>query len=435
MVIQLVHDESLQARLTICPGDSDRSWDHDAGEDSAEYFPPYVGYDLRDGFYSDTDLTLRHDAKRRRSGDSKLNSFATRIVTRFPSLSRRNRSSTTVSETSPETYHSTPNLSRSASHSKTFRVTSREFTDDQSVLALGSSQIETIEEDEKLDLCSSPMDFSYEDTEMEEPLDPFPRSTTPILPPLMAALQSKPTVPSPLQSPSVAPRTTGISGSTTPLGTPHIPGTLSPALGSQQSSFTLFTRAAPPSPIAPSDEIPPMMITDPNDRWAERLGHANFSIVPEPYAPARCDLAACSGLVSGWSRARAEYAKHHARTVTHFGGSSKILRLTEEKWAEIDAAWRCSLATATAQGRRLGDLPPGYTPLEPAPVARMPTMNGSSCDGKFPKLGDDDIVEFMDQAAPMVQAVESSTKGARKGLLKLLGRLPGRVKLGRSNTE
>lgn len=416
--------------------DSDHSWDRDAGEDSPDYFPTYVDYDLRDGFYSDPNLSLQHDFKRRRSGDSKLNSFATRIVTRFPSLSRRKRASTLASEGSPEAYHSTPNLSRSASERKSFRVRSREFAEDPSIAALGSSQFEPIEEDGPQEFCSSPMELSYiedVDTAMQESEDPFPRSTTPILPPLLAALQCKPAVPSPLQSPSVAPRHPGISGSTTPSGTPHVQGALSPVLG-RQTSFGSFHRV-PLSPLMLAEEIPPIMIADPNDRWAERLGHANFSILPEPYLPPRCDLASCSALVAGWSRARSEYAKHLARTITHFGGSSKILRLTEEKWAETDAEWRSSLASATAQGRRAGDLPPGYTLLEPAPVARIPTMNDPSGEGKFPQLGDDDIVGPMVQAAPMVQhgRERDAGRGARRGLLKLLGRFPGRM--GRSHTE
>lgn len=178
-----------------------------------------------------------------------------------------------------------------------------------------------------------------------------------------------------------------------------------------------------------------MMITDPDDRWAERLGHANFEIFPEPYLPLRCDLDSCSGFVEAWGRARSEYSKHHARTITHFGSSSKILRLTEEKWVEIDETWRRNLTTVAVQGHRTGDLPPNYTPLEPAPVARFPTMNDPSSEGKFPKLGDDDIVGPMVQAAPMVQYGRDRDRpsGARRGLLKLFGRLPGRMS--RANTE
>jgi len=178
-----------------------------------------------------------------------------------------------------------------------------------------------------------------------------------------------------------------------------------------------------------------MMTTDPNDRWAERLGHANFEIIPEPYLPSRSDLTSCSKLVDAWAHARSEYSKHYARTTTHFGSSSKILRLTEEKWSELDDTWRRNVATATAQGRRSGDLPPNYTPLEPSPVARIPTLNDPSSEGKFPKLGDDDIVGPMVQAAPMMQYGRGSdgTRGARRGLMKLFGRLPGRMS--RSNTE
>lgn len=62
-------------------------------------------------------------------------------------------------------------------------------------------------------------------------------------------------------------------------------------------------------------------------------------------------------------------------------------------------------------------------------------MNDPSGEGKFPKLGDDDIVGPMAQAAPMVQygREANSVRGARRGLLKLFGRLPG--KLSRAHTE
>merc|ERR1712093_94392 len=149
---------------------------------------------------------------------------------------------------------------------------------------------------------------------------------------------------SPLQSPSVAEAHDPFSGSVTPIdaiATPQLPGMPSPPL-STKPSISSFHRStvSRPGHLVPSSEIPPIVIADPNDEWANKLGHANFTIYPEPYIPESFDLEACRQLRANWDLARCNYTKHLVRTGEHYGVTSKTYKLTEQKWAAIDAAWR-----------------------------------------------------------------------------------------------
>ncbi|CAD6505888.1 BgTH12-06820 [Blumeria graminis f. sp. triticale] len=81
-------------------------------------------------------------------------------------------------------------------------------------------------------------------------------------------------------------------------------------------------------------------IEDLNDEWANKLGHANFTILPEPYIPPTFDINACRKLRKDWDHARFNYTKHLLRTGEHYGITSQIYQLTEEKWNATDKIWQ-----------------------------------------------------------------------------------------------
>ena len=155
-------------------------------------------------------------------------------------------------------------------------------------------------------------------------------ATTPLLPPLMGDTNpvAEPTIahPSPLESPTVALHSLPelpSSALASPLPT-------SPVLSSRPS-VSSFHRV-----IIPVDfpNIPE------SDAWADRLGHANFTIQPQPYEPEVQDLESMHQLRADWGLARVNYTKHLVRTGEHYGTTSKIYALTEAKWAEVDGIWR-----------------------------------------------------------------------------------------------
>ena len=156
----------------------------------------------------------------------------------------------------------------------------------------------------------------------------------------------------------------------------------------------------------------------PPDKWADALGHSNFTIQPEPYLPAQTDLIACKTLRADWDMARYNYTKHLMRVGENSGPTSKIYHLTQEKWAEIDAAWKKNVDDSVAQlqehspdasmspvlqdgGRELTKTPP---------LVKIPSLNGPKSEGKFPKVGDEGIVGPMEVVPTRVEVREQQEK-------------------------
>lgn len=231
-------------------------------------------------------------------------------------------------------------------------------------------------------------------------------ASTPLLPPMMnAPVEEEEEVQSPLQSPSTADPDKTMS--MVSIGTPaHAPqfqaysALSSPAL-STKPSIASFHRARTSTMSSPvKTDKTPLFLADPNDEWSLKLGHANFTISPEPYMPEVSHTQTCRELFNDWELARANYFRHKHRVVEHYGGNSKTFKLTEQKWAEIDAQWRKNhdLATSLAGYQSTDALP--LTPSEPTMLTMIPTLNDPRSAGKFPKLGDQDIVGQMIQIAP-----------------------------------
>ncbi|KAK7532384.1 uncharacterized protein J3D65DRAFT_670993 [Phyllosticta citribraziliensis] len=323
--------------------------------------------------YEFDDEESRSLSRRRKSGESPA------ISSRFPSLTRRWKERTkTMSSPSRENTRSTRS-SRASS-----------MTGSVVQASLNTSETELPCSD---DNTSCPDDVVK--TLDVEPIDRKALASTPLLPPVLVAQRaSEETLyQSPLQSPTVADPNASFSAMNSPLGTPQAPFVQTPPLSTRPSVASF--RHGRPSVSVPSADIPPMTISDDGDvedEWSVVLGHANFSISPEPYLPDVCDAPALHELAANWERARCNYTKHQVRTGEHFGVTSKTYKLTEQKWAGIDRQWkRCYDRASDEAG--LADA----AVSEPPPVMALMSLEDPKKPGQFPQLGDEDIV------GPMVQ--------------------------------
>ena len=379
-------------------------------------------YDLADGFFSDGEFASSPRHRKRRAVESPLTGLASRFGTRFPSFSRKWRLRKGVSAASMtadaqrDIVASRDASSRSSSISNSARPALDKTFDSQ----LPPTPTRSIFDKAEVTSSTTPIDIeiaNYDSGEREEAF-----ATTPLLPPLMmdaSANTKQVSMQSPLQSPSVAESSDPFSGTVTPIDavtTPHLPGMPSPPLSTKPSisSFHRNTIMNRPGHLVPSSEIPPILIADPNDAWANDLGHANFTIYPEPYTPESFDLEACRQLRANWDLARCNYTKHLVRTGEHYGVTSKTYKLTEEKWASTDAIWRKnneitisrtvdsgSAAFATLKHTTFGDSNSSNI------MTKIPSLNDPRSEGKFPQLGDEDIVGPMVQVTAQLQRTPS----------------------------
>lgn len=388
-------------------------------------------YEFQDEYFRSVDAEIRM-AKRRRSLESSANSITNKIERRFPSLSRkvkeRKRTSSSFTRVSrSETPSRVPSTRSSSITSSIRHVQSFDVSQQYSQVPTPTHSMEQLTE------SAAPMEIDVAkanavDIDIDpEQIDAERYATTPLLPPLLMCRDDLPTS-SPLQSPTIA--NTSHSLVSTPLATPPVRAYHTPTLSAKPSMASIKTSR--PGYSVSSADIPPMMLADPDDKWTNLLGHANFTIQPEPYVPERCDAASLRQLFTDWESARCNYAKHQVRTAEHYGVTSKHYTLTEKKWAEIDAEWKRNHEVATSYAAAHGQLSPvePLSPTEPAPLSKMPTLNDPKSEGKFPKLGDEDVVGPMVQiASPMMLKTPSRKRAFFKFLSDLL---PGSL-LGRSS--
>lgn len=383
-------------------------------------------YDLEDDVL-DGDFAPNPCAKRQRAEDfplSPMDGIKSRMpsILRSPSRKWRSRKvtpTTAISDRSQEPSRSRANSTRAPSIAGSIAEMG-----DTKGLQLPPTPTRTAFDDSLEDAYLS-IDTHKANSMDHEVVDREAKPTTPLLPPILTQIPAHiREVPyqSPLQSPSVAEPEVP-SAFNSPLPTPRIAGLPSPPLSSKPSIASFHHQRGMPT-ISPSSEIPPMLITDPNDHWADQLGHANYTIEPQPYVPEETTMAACKDVRANWEMARYNYQKHIARTGEHYGTSSKVFRLTEQKWAEVDANWKRNLeltwsciqveplvesATTSSShdsGMSMSDIAPQPTPIiapMPAPLMKMPSLNGPKSEGKFPTLGDDGIVGPMEQLPSIAQ--------------------------------
>lgn len=389
-----------------------------------EGFPSPTDYDLADDAQMDIDFGLSQSLKRQRAGDSSLTGLASRFGTRLPSLSRKWRQRRIGNSPATDDYSPEPKISRASSTRASSLAGSLIEPSDAQDAQLPPTPARSIFNGDLENSHIAPIDIHKANSPQDgDDDDVEAKASTPLLPPMMAQIASHvKEVPfqSPLQSPTIAPSPTSpaITDQESPFSVHHntnlnMHGLPSPPLSTKPSISSFHHQRALSQP-PPSSEIPPMLITDHEDEWSNTLGHANFTIHPEPYRPDTFDLVACKRLRSDWDLARCNYMKHLMRTGEHYGATSKIFRLTEEKWSSIDAVWKRNseeCISRTADNGFETELSMSHiSTAEPTPLMKLPSLNGPRSEGKFPKLGDEDIVGPMEQVASQVQQRRQSRK-------------------------
>ena len=365
----------------------------------------------------DSEFAPNPRAKRQRADSaplSPIDGLTSRFGSRMPSLSRKWRSRKASPNASGPDRSQEPSLSRANSvrttRSRAPSLTGSTVDVEPRGIQLPPTPTRTADDASFEESYLSPIEVEKANALEEGVVDNEAKPSTPLLPPIMTQIPAHiKEVPyqSPLHSPSVADPEAS-SALNSPLPTPRIAGLPSPPLSSRPS-ISSFHRQRGLGGISPSSEIPTMLIENSNDPWADQLGHSNFAIEPEPYIPEQRTLATHEQLRSDWETARQNYMNHLERTGEHYGATSKIYRLTEDKWAEIDAEWKrnadlclshAAESTETTMSLSQSDLLP-----EPviAPVSKIPSLNGPKSQGKFPTSAEEGIVGPMEQLPSMIQ--------------------------------
>ena len=405
--------------------------------------PSTSDYDLRDSFDNPLDMALNPVVKRRRGTDLVLTGLTARFGTRFPSLSHKMKPSKgSISPSQHIDGFRDPSLSRANSikapsiagslkENMSLQETQMPPTPTKSSFGDSQSPLVGPSGPSVIDGSGDDPEVAYNDA----------KPATPLLPPVLTNLASCANdthYQSPLQSPSVADHDSPCF-SATPIMSPLVTGLPSPPL-STKPSVASFHRGRGLSQLSPTSEIPvlPLVEQEDLDSWASKLGHANFDIEPCPYLPDNITVATYQQFMNEWDSARQNFLRHLMRTGNHNGTTSKIYRLTEEKWAEVEAQWRGFQEQCQA---RLSEEAPHSEPSRQytsvaalAPLSKLPSLNGPHSEGKFPQLGDENIVGPMEQA-PSPKTPKSSSKRKRTFLKFLQGMLPsGSGVFGRSSS-
>ena len=396
--------------------------------------PSTPDYDLADGA-SDLEFAMNPVLKRPRPSEFSSNGLTSRLGTRFPSLSQkwRNKRANNTASTPDGIQEIRPQRSR-ANSTRAPSLAGSEALDPKDH-PLPPTPARSIFDDRGDDMAIGNIDVQKANGHEEEPEIEM-TATTPLLPPILANvsthLQDVP-YQSPLQSPKIA-EPDSPSGPHTPLASPLLPSLPSPPLSNKPSISSFHRGRGPsqlPSPtgLLPFSDIPPLPLTTTAladtapDPWSDTLGHANFTITPEPYLPQSFTIITCKELRKDWELARQNYTRHLARVGEHYGATSKIYRLTEEKWVEIDNVWRSNSEICLTQIIDAGDFEGALDRESPAPLIKLPSLNGPRSEGKFPKLGDEVIVGPMEQIAGPGNLQKRSSK--KRSFFKFLhGMLP-----------
>ncbi|KAK0705770.1 hypothetical protein B0T21DRAFT_298906 [Apiosordaria backusii] len=373
------------------------------------YSRPGSEYDL--GSLSDGDFNGSPRSRKRRIGsDAGIASWGTRLGSRLTSLPRWRSASVSRRANLAFSPASDPALAEQRRPSFSRAASSRSSSVSVPAMARVPESVP-----------ATPALSFYESTDSIVPASPLDiqpaamgkslerersMATTPLLPPLMMEKTAPPTQPqslqtSPLQSPAVVPSPLPEFPVQLPYPTPPL---------STKASFTSLRRGTVssifsdlPSPVVTT---PTILVEQQPDAWSDRLGHANFTIDPKPYVPEKADLTTFQAFRADWSMARTNYAKHLGRTGEHYGTTSKTYALTEAKWADIEKEWQQAEQVLIQRVGRLGNGDPSIIShlrrtaeeMVPSGIPQIPNN-----DGKFPALGDSEIVGPMTRDAVMVR--------------------------------
>ncbi|KAL3472792.1 hypothetical protein BJX99DRAFT_209595 [Aspergillus californicus] len=343
------------------------------------------GYD-----FTDAGMDTVHSPKKRRSDNPSANGLS-RIGSRISTISNRWKAKR-ISDGLDGEFFSPQMRSRTNSSASVFAASP---TTTGPMNWTESSQIppspaRTIFEGRLSESGARPIDI-VKANQQESPDESVPQATTPLLPPFMGdetiyATDSR--IQSPLQSPSVADvSNTGNDANAFPDS--RLAGIPSPPL-STKPSIASFNRPRASTVRTISGDVPPLTLSDPKDEWAIQLGHANFTIHPEPYVPEVYDIDSFRQLRSQWDLAQCNFTKHLVRTGEHYGITSKIYKLTQEKWEALNREWKqhheSMLAQLEASDGPILSMIESHR--EPCEQVKIPTLH----DNKFPELGDGEIV-------------------------------------------
>jgi hypothetical protein len=405
-----------------------------------------IDYDM--GFLSDGDMPVDERSRKKRSGsESPFAGLTSRIGARFPNMplwkSNGRRGNPMLSPNTELSLESVVLSGGASSRSSSMSAPTRSGQDRMlentglptpAVSYYGST--ESINLPAPIDIEKAQALIEQSDLERERGM-----ATTPLLPPLMTSPLSGPPPESPLQSPTIAP-----PSSTTEVPSPALSATPFPRPSlSTKPSMSSF-RFGANSPEVPLP-LPPML--QEHDEWSDRLGHANFTIFPQPYQPEAVNMDALQQLRDDWDAARCNYTKHLVRTGENYGETSKIYALTEAKWANIERRWRATHDTLMAQIAEATSSAPGSTSTSRSRsrgrgraransggsiLGRPPPMDDVfagmqwkrledglpsaiprlvDADGKFPARGDEDIVGPMQRDEVMLRTHSEERRGAR----------------------
>ncbi|PYI23379.1 hypothetical protein BO86DRAFT_48008 [Aspergillus japonicus CBS 114.51] len=362
-------------------------------EDSCfDSFDPADSYDLTDAGLDS------NQSPRNRCSDSISGKGLSRIGSRISTISTRWKSKRASDGIDGADAFATHLRSRTNSASSAIVSPVTGSFSRVSSIQVPPSPARTIFEEELSESGTQPIDIVRSSRYSQD--DSGPQATTPLLPPFMGDEPSYPAasrVHSPLQSPSVADMTDDALNNPTVL-VRRLAGLPSPPLSSKPSVAS-FSRPRASTVRTVSGDAPPFTLSDPNDEWANKLGHANFTIQPEPYMPEVIDVDSLQQLRTNWDLAQCNFARHLVRTGEHYGITSTIYRLTEEKWEAINREWKSHHGAMLShlrgtEGVRL-DLVRSH--CDPCHPVKLPRLH----DDKFPELGDGEIVGPM-KIAPAV---------------------------------
>ncbi|KAL4896450.1 hypothetical protein BDV59DRAFT_170675 [Aspergillus ambiguus] len=343
------------------------------------------GYDL-----TDAGMDLAHSPKKRRS-DSISTKGLSRIGSRISTISTRLKSKRASDELDATDGFAAGLRSRTNSSSSAFATVPGLSMSQVNSIVVPPSPARTIFEERMSESGTQPIDIVKANRQSRE--ESAPQATTPLLPPFMGDEPLCPAssrVHSPLQSPSVADMSDESADGAVPQDM-RLAGLPSPPLSTKPSVASFNRpRASTARTVSGETPAPPFLLSDPNDEWANKLGHANFTIQPEPYVPEVYNLESFHQLRSQWDLAQCNFAKHLVRTGEHYGITSNIYKLTEEKWEAINAEWRRHHQAMLSQlemtdSSQLGLIKSHRDPCEQLKIPRLH-------DEKFPELGDGEIV-------------------------------------------
>lgn len=366
-------------------------------------------YDLSDG-----GAEFPHSPKKRRSdsvsvkGISRINSHISTMSTRW--MGRR-------ASVSPERDGFADDL-RSRANSAASSALASPVVSPISRLdfQIPPSPARTIFEERISDSGTRPIDVTRANS-LSPDDDDAQQATTPLLPPFMGDESSSviaSRVQSPLQSPSVADvsETASETAQYSVTSLPGFTGVPSPPLSSKPSVASI-SRPRAGTARTVSGDAAPFMLSDPNDEWASKLGHANFTIQPEPYVPATCDIDSFHQLRANWDVARCNFAKHLVRTGEHYGVTSNIYKLTGQKWESINREWKTQHEAMLNQLGSIDGVALTLTQsnVHPCEQVRIPRLHDNA---KFPEMGDEDIVGPMTVAPAAELTGPCRTRSVKK---------------------